>query len=82
MTLELGQKSIKILICLVIIVATLVAYEPIRHNGFVNYDDDKYITANPEIKAGLTWESLGRAFTKPHFFMWHPLTTILSLIHI
>jgi len=79
-TLEHRQKHIVILICIGIIAATLVAYEPIRHNGFVTYDDGHYIYDNPLITAGISWQSLGQAFTKPHFFMWHPLTTISHIM--
>jgi tetratricopeptide (TPR) repeat protein len=75
-----NEKWKKIVICICLAAGMLAAYEPIRHNGFVNYDDNKYITDNPEIKAGMTWESLGRAFTNPHFFMWHPLTTVSHLL--
>jgi len=79
-TLEHRQKHIVILICIGIIAATLVAYEPIRHNGFVTYDDGHYIYDNPLITAGISWQSLGQAFTKPHFFMWHPLTTLSHML--
>jgi len=72
-TLERRQKLI---IGLGLIAATLAAYEPIRHNGFVSYDDPQYITENADIKAGITWQSLGRSFIQPHYFMWHPLTTL------
>jgi Tfp pilus assembly protein PilF len=75
-TLEHQQKYVRLLICAGIAAATLIAYEPIRHNGFVNYDDNRYIIGNPQVTGGITLESLGEAFTKPHYFMWHPLTTI------
>ena len=63
-----------------LVIATLVAYEPIRNNGFVNYDDGKYIKENPNVNNGISWQSLGWAFAKPHFFMWHPLTTISHMV--
>jgi tetratricopeptide (TPR) repeat protein len=64
-----------------IVAITLIAYEPIRNNGFVSYDDPRYITANPDIKAGITWQSFGRAFTQPHYYMWHPLTTLVNMLN-
>jgi protein O-mannosyl-transferase len=79
-TLEHRQKHIVILICVGIIAGTFVAYEPIRHNGFVNYDDDRYITENPNVTGGITRTSIVWAFTKPHFFMWHPLTTLSHML--
>jgi len=79
-TLEHRQKHAQILICVGLIAATLLAYEPVWHNGFVTYDDGKYIYDNPQITAEISWQSLGQAFTKPHFFMWHPLTTISHML--
>ena len=80
MTLEHRQKHIGILIYVGIVAATLVAYEPIRHNGFVNYDDDKYITKNPEVTGGITWQSVTWAFTKFHSSNWHPLTWLSHML--
>ena len=75
-----SQKHIVFVISVALVIATLVAYEPIRHNGFVNYDDNGYIVYNKEVQSGITWESLGQAFTKPHLYMWHPLTTISHML--
>ena len=75
-----SQKQIILLISAVLVIATLVTYEPVRHNDFVNYDDIPYITENTHITHGITQQSLWQAFTKPHFFMWHPLTTISHIL--
>jgi tetratricopeptide (TPR) repeat protein len=74
------QKRVRLIIYLGLIAATFVAYEPMRHNGFVSYDDTRYITENPDVRAGITWRTLGRAFTQPHYYMWHPLTTITNML--
>jgi protein O-mannosyl-transferase len=79
-TLEHRQKHIVILICIGIIAGTLVAYEPIRHNGFVNYDDNEYITENPHVNGGITRDSIIWAFTKPHASNWHPLTWLSHML--
>ena len=34
----------------------------------------------PQVTSGITLESMGKAFTQPHFFMWHPLTTISHML--
>jgi tetratricopeptide (TPR) repeat protein len=77
--MKLSQKQIILLISATLVAATLVAYEPIRHNGFVYYDDSRYITDNPLIKSGITRQSLSQVF-KPHYFMWHPLTTFTNML--
>src|SRR5262249_9162771 len=57
-------------------VATLVAYLPVFDNQFVIYDDPTYVTDNPQVKAGLTWDGLRWAFTTDHAGNWHPLTWV------
>jgi tetratricopeptide (TPR) repeat protein len=52
----------------------LMFYSPVTHNGFVNYDDDGYITANPHVRSGLTWATVKWAFTTYDQGNWHPLT--------
>ncbi|MGA2914653.1 MAG: tetratricopeptide repeat protein [Sedimentisphaerales bacterium] len=74
------ELRVKALIYIGICLATFIAYEPVRHNDFVSYDDTKYITENPDVKAPITFQSLGRAFTQPHSHMWHPLTTITNML--
>ena len=54
--------------------ATLAAYHGVLANGFVNYDDDLYITKVAAVQAGLTLESVAWAFTTFHGANWFPLT--------
>ena len=60
--------------CLLLTVVVLLAYNPITHNGFLNYDDDAYITSNPHVRAGLTWATVKWAFTTYDTANWHPVT--------
>jgi hypothetical protein len=48
-----------LLLCLLLSAVVLVVYNPVIHNGFLNFDDDGYITANSHVKAGLTWAENG-----------------------
>ena len=63
-----------LLLCLVLVAAVLACYRPALHNGFLNYDDDAYITNNSHIKAGLTWSTVKWAFTTYDAANYHPLT--------
>jgi tetratricopeptide (TPR) repeat protein len=60
--------------------STLAAYWPVRHNGFINFDDDMYIFENDQVKAGLTREGIVWAFTSTHAFSWHPLTWLSHML--
>ncbi len=74
-----NNRSI-LLIYALLILTLLLAYEPLRQNDFVNYDDDKYVTENSNIAAGISRESIIWAFTTPHCEMWHPLTSISHIL--
>ncbi len=49
-------------------------------HAFLNYDDDDYVYANPNITRGLTSRSLRWAFTHVHADNWHPLTTLSHML--
>ncbi len=73
---KLFQSSTKhtLPFCLLLTVVVLVFYNPVIHNGFLNYDDDQYITQNPHVWAGLTWATVKWSFTTYYLANWHPLT--------
>jgi tetratricopeptide (TPR) repeat protein len=70
------------LICVVLASATFAAFEGVRSNDFVHFDDDKYITGNEYVQKGLSLESIKWAFTTRHQGNWHPLTWISHLIDV
>jgi tetratricopeptide (TPR) repeat protein len=74
------NRRILFFISAAIVTATLVAYEPIRHNGFIDYDDNTYITENPNVKGGITRDSVIWAFTKSYASNWHPLTWLSHML--
>lgn len=63
-----------IIICLFLIVATLIAYWETMNNGFIDYDDQIYITENPQVQAGITLAGIVWAFTNTETGYLHPLT--------
>ncbi len=78
--LEHRQKHIRLIIYLGLVAATFVAYEPVRYNDFIEYDDTKYITKNPNVTGGITRDSIIWAFTKSHAANWHPLTWLSHML--
>lgn len=69
------KPNIKQLIILFIILATIAAYWQLKGNGFVNFDDDIYITGNSDLQKGLTGESIKWAFSFSNkTSYWHPVT--------
>ena len=62
------------ILSLLLIFATVGLYSPVRDHPFANYDDDQYVTANPHVQAGVTWDTVKWSFTTYEFANWHPLT--------
>src|SRR5579885_31571 len=61
--------------CLLLFTATLLLYNAVSHNPFINCDDDRYITENPFIRGGLNWSTVKWALTSSgQAGFWHPLT--------
>jgi tetratricopeptide (TPR) repeat protein len=56
------------------VVVTAVVYSPVRHNPFIDYDDQDYVVHNPHVLSGLSWENVVWSFTTTKQDNWHPLT--------
>ncbi|MBN2019419.1 MAG: tetratricopeptide repeat protein [Sedimentisphaerales bacterium] len=78
--MKLQEKQLFLLISISLVIATLIAYEPIRHNGFVSFDDHSYVTENPNVSGGITQRSIIWAFTKYYASNWHPLTWLSHMM--
>jgi protein O-mannosyl-transferase len=72
--LSLSPQRQTLILGLLLVTATLALYNPASHHPFVNYDDDRYVGDNAQVKAGLHWETVGWAFTTYDEANWHPLT--------
>ncbi len=64
---------------LLLLVVLLVFGQTLGH-AFVNFDDPEYVSNNPAIKYGLSWQGIVRAFTQSHAHNWHPLTTLSHML--
>ena len=58
----------------------VLAFAPALLNGFVDYDDGLYLTANRVVQQGLTWQGLKYAFSTFDGFSWHPLTWLSHML--
>ena len=72
-------RRTEILVCLALAAATLTAYGGITGNDFISFDDDEYITGNPQVQAGWTGEGVVWAFGTYHSNNWHPLTWLVHM---
>jgi protein O-mannosyl-transferase len=65
-----------------LVLAVLALYWPVRTHGFVNYDDEVYLTDNPHVARGLDWGELGWLFTHEHAANYHPLTWLSHMLDV
>jgi tetratricopeptide (TPR) repeat protein len=78
--MNLSKKQILSLIITGLVLATIVAYEPVRNNGFIGFDDYDYIIDNPHVNKGMTGDSVIWAFTEQYKANWHPLTWLSHML--
>lgn len=59
---------------LILVLITSALYLRVNYFPFVNYDDTIYVTQNPMVQDGVTWNTIRWSFTTYRVGTWHPLT--------
>lgn len=59
-----------------------VVYQKTQNFTFLNFDDNVYVTENPFVTSGLSFNNIKWAFTTHHGGHWHPLTWIFHQIDV
>jgi tetratricopeptide (TPR) repeat protein len=67
-------------VCVILAVVTLFAYQGVRRNSFLIYDDDLYVLENPHVQNGLNLESAAWAFSSYYASNWHPITWMSHMV--
>ncbi|HWV98108.1 MAG TPA: tetratricopeptide repeat protein [Candidatus Acidoferrum sp.] len=76
----MSEKTLVWLICLGLALATLGTFWRVTTYSFLDYDDQDYVTENPQVQAGLTLRSLSWALTHTVSGNWHPLTMLSHML--
>lgn len=69
----MGERS---KIALALIALTVAVYAEIGSHEFVDFDDTKHITRNPDVATGWSPERMVRVFTSPYYGDFIPLTYV------
>lgn len=77
-----GERWRLPLALILISLVTVVVYWPVLHNGFIDYDDDAYVTMNRMVRQGITLNGFIWSFSSFHAGNWHPLTWISHMLDI
>ncbi len=66
----------------VLLLLALFVYRPLPSCGFVNFDDDLYVTDNLHVKTGISLPNMKWAFVTSHSFNWHPMTWLSHMLDV
>ena len=70
------------LLALLLAAVTVAAYWPTFSSGFLNYDDNGYVTQNVHLQPGITLANISWAFRATIMANWHPLTWISHMADV
>jgi tetratricopeptide (TPR) repeat protein len=71
-----------VIYAIAIALVTAVAYGSVRRNGFVYYDDPKYVAENYVVLRGLTMDGIRWAFTTGTDANWFPVTWLSHMLDV
>jgi protein O-mannosyl-transferase len=74
------SKTLPLVICVLLALAVAAIYAQTAAHGYVAYDDDQYVYANPWVKAGLTAANIAWACRTFFYANWHPLTWLSYML--
>jgi len=78
----MSQRSTQYALELALVLVTAAVYAAVFGHGFINLDDDQYVSANEVVAAGVTGDGLVWAFTEFTSFNWHPLTWLSHMLDV
>ncbi len=69
-----------LIISFFLVLITIAVFWQVSTFDFVRYDDDKYVTENRHVQAGLTMGGVAWAFFSVYANNWHPLTWLSHML--
>ena len=67
------------IVCGALVAAVWAVFGQVANHGFINFDDDAYVSRNAMVSAGLTWAGIRWAVTNVSYFYWQPITWLSHL---
>src|SRR5437762_7408956 len=72
----------RILVTLLLLLATALAYGAVHTQSFLTYDDMQYVLGNSPVRCGLCWRSVAWAWTATEAANYHPLTWLAHMLDV
>jgi protein O-mannosyl-transferase len=70
------------IIALLLVVLAVLPYAQTFDHDFIDYDDTAFVTDNPEVRAGLSWQGIQWAITTFQAGNWLPLTWMSHMLDV
>lgn len=70
----------KLFICLTLCLAIAAVYGQILDYPFIKFDEEQYVTKNPHVQSGLSWEGIAWGFGTFDTGFWQPLTWLSHML--
>jgi tetratricopeptide (TPR) repeat protein len=75
-----GSRGAVLLICALLALAVALVFCQTGRHEFVNFDDDRYVYDNEQVKAGLAPSNLGYYLIHRHSYTYHPVTSFSHML--
>ncbi|MFC1532333.1 tetratricopeptide repeat protein [Thermodesulfobacteriota bacterium] len=72
--------QLKIYICIILSIATILLFLPVKNHEFIDYDVHDYVIDNPNVRKGITYNGILWAFTHTVSGNWHPITLLSHML--
>lgn len=69
-------------VCAALVALSVAAMSGIVENGFLNFDDDTYVTANAHVLQGIKPGGVAWAFASTEGANWHPVTWLSHMLDV
>lgn len=79
---QVGRWSVSWVVPLLLGAGTFLLFAQVANHQFLLYDDNVYVTQNPHVLAGLTWEGVVWAFTSPDAWYGYPLDWLSHMLDV
>ena len=79
---RLRNPKARLALAALLALATFALYARVGGHRFLHFDDDRYVTANPVVAAGLTADGIRWAFTTLSVANWHPLAWLSHMLDV
>jgi Flp pilus assembly protein TadD len=77
-----AERSNSVWAAVFLATAVVAVYGQVYDFDFVEFDDPGYVTDNPFVRGGLTWDGMRWAFSTGHMWNWHPLTWLSHMLDV